>query len=371
MFYNEERPASNFTIEKNEEKILSEGDYFGLLPDAFWFEIIFKQDPLENSVENPNHSIISPKRNSPQPRTRDDSVLDMKHDAAGRGNESTPSKGSSNYNEPSTSNSDKLPRIEPPHSEDVSDSLNASNNQPGSASRNTSLDIEKTKRLPLWMYQIDEPENEVQAKAKSKAPAKRSHSLSAEQVQGKKAKVSNISFSGDDEKCSEPVNDEREPGEVIVKEENVDEPPDVVEVKSEFGNNEEEPVETIKINETEPAPTSEESKNSGEPSKKKDEKDGYESDVVVEPDESNEASNNAPRRRPICQYEASCYRKNPVHKQEYCHPGDADYLRLQDRPQCPYGAACYRQNQLHRVEYQHPTSTPAPRPQPQSSSPEI
>ena len=43
-------------------------------------------------------------------------------------------------------------------------------------------------------------------------------------------------------------------------------------------------------------------------------------------------------------------RKNPIHFQECCHPGDTDYEDEEeeeeeeeaDRPECPYGTDCYR-----------------------------
>ena len=43
-------------------------------------------------------------------------------------------------------------------------------------------------------------------------------------------------------------------------------------------------------------------------------------------------------------------RKNPIHFQECCHPGDTDYEEEEeeeeeeeaDRPECPYGTDCYR-----------------------------
>ena len=44
-----------------------------------------------------------------------------------------------------------------------------------------------------------------------------------------------------------------------------------------------------------------------------------------------------------------CLRKNPLHFQECCHPGDHDYQEEEeepeeegDRPECPYGVDCYR-----------------------------
>ncbi|XP_066450936.1 aprataxin and PNK-like factor [Eleutherodactylus coqui] len=54
-------------------------------------------------------------------------------------------------------------------------------------------------------------------------------------------------------------------------------------------------------------------------------------------------------------------RKNPVHFQEFSHPGDADYRNVgdgsqdddDDRPECPYGTDCYRKNPQHKLEYKH------------------
>ncbi|KAF7650759.1 hypothetical protein LDENG_00121080 [Lucifuga dentata] len=71
-----------------------------------------------------------------------------------------------------------------------------------------------------------------------------------------------------------------------------------------------------------------------------------------------------PRRRTPCPYGKDCYRKNPLHFQECCHPGDSDYEEEEeetdeaDRPECPYGTDCYRKNPLHRKEYKH-TKRPA------------
>ncbi|KAM8772132.1 aprataxin and PNK-like factor isoform 2-T2 [Acanthopagrus schlegelii] len=68
-----------------------------------------------------------------------------------------------------------------------------------------------------------------------------------------------------------------------------------------------------------------------------------------------------PRLRTPCPYGKDCYRKNPIHFQECCHPGDTDYEEEEeeeeeeeaDRPECPYGTDCYRKNPLHRKEFKH------------------
>nr|XP_020841059.1 aprataxin and PNK-like factor isoform X2 [Phascolarctos cinereus] len=66
-------------------------------------------------------------------------------------------------------------------------------------------------------------------------------------------------------------------------------------------------------------------------------------------------------KRTPCIYGASCYRKNPVHFQQFSHPGDRDYRDVQvmnqdeddNRPECPYGTSCYRKNPQHQIEYKH------------------
>ncbi|XP_078261791.1 aprataxin and PNK-like factor [Rhinoraja longicauda] len=65
------------------------------------------------------------------------------------------------------------------------------------------------------------------------------------------------------------------------------------------------------------------------------------------------------QKRKVCAYGSSCYRKNPVHFQEFSHPGDADYEDApgreedDDKPECPFGTACYRKNPQHKKEYKH------------------
>lgn len=51
-------------------------------------------------------------------------------------------------------------------------------------------------------------------------------------------------------------------------------------------------------------------------------------------------------------------RKNPNHKNNYSHPGDADYDEVDDREECPYGVKCYRKNPQHKAQFKH---TNAPR----------
>ncbi|CAF0783466.1 unnamed protein product [Adineta steineri] len=72
------------------------------------------------------------------------------------------------------------------------------------------------------------------------------------------------------------------------------------------------------------------------------------------------------KRRPICQFGATCYRKNPTHRAEHSHPGDDDYDESKkfndmddmddndaDKPDCPFGKSCYRQNPQHKRDFKH------------------
>lgn len=67
------------------------------------------------------------------------------------------------------------------------------------------------------------------------------------------------------------------------------------------------------------------------------------------------------QKRNPCMYGKGCYRKNPMHFQEFSHPGDSDYQEdkasdedeSDNRPECPYGTDCYRKNPQHREEYKH------------------
>ncbi|XP_056423879.1 aprataxin and PNK-like factor [Hyla sarda] len=76
---------------------------------------------------------------------------------------------------------------------------------------------------------------------------------------------------------------------------------------------------------------------------------------------SSQQSQPSQKKRTPCMYGEKCYRKNPVHFQEFSHPGDSDYCDVEngsqddsdDRPECPYGTDCYRKNPQHKLEYKH------------------
>ncbi|XP_007436587.3 aprataxin and PNK-like factor, partial [Python bivittatus] len=87
---------------------------------------------------------------------------------------------------------------------------------------------------------------------------------------------------------------------------------------------------------------------------------GIDTSNLMESQEAQQSSNINKSQRTACQYGKSCYRKNPVHFQQFSHPGDSDYHDTEavtqvddDRPECPYGTACYRKNPQHKLEYKH------------------
>jgi aprataxin and PNK-like factor len=65
-------------------------------------------------------------------------------------------------------------------------------------------------------------------------------------------------------------------------------------------------------------------------------------------------------KRERCPYGASCYRTNPIHRQQAIHPGDSDWNTDDEdeeentKPVCAYGDECYRTNPDHFNEYDHP-----------------
>ncbi|NWT88252.1 APLF factor, partial [Lanius ludovicianus] len=77
--------------------------------------------------------------------------------------------------------------------------------------------------------------------------------------------------------------------------------------------------------------------------------------------DASENSRQTQHKRTPCMYGSGCYRKNPIHFQQFSHPTDDDYHDMEmvaqdgsdNRPECPYGTACYRKNPQHKLEYKH------------------
>ncbi|XP_002732503.1 uncharacterized protein LOC100368976 isoform X2 [Saccoglossus kowalevskii] len=93
---------------------------------------------------------------------------------------------------------------------------------------------------------------------------------------------------------------------------------------------------------------------------------------VVENNAGDDDDDSQPKDKKPCPYGKECYRKNPGHFQEFCHPGDSDYVTSQSvdddeaaeesLPECPYGTECYRKNKAHLKEYKHTKNPTVGRP---------
>jgi len=62
------------------------------------------------------------------------------------------------------------------------------------------------------------------------------------------------------------------------------------------------------------------------------------------------------KKKKKCPYGSSCYRKNPVHFEEFTHDDNAsedDEENDDEKPECEYGLDCYRQNKQHRIDFKH------------------
>ncbi|CAH0694359.1 unnamed protein product [Spodoptera exigua] len=68
------------------------------------------------------------------------------------------------------------------------------------------------------------------------------------------------------------------------------------------------------------------------------------------------------RLRERCFYGANCYRRNPQHREDFCHPNDSDW-GAGEQVACPYGSGCRRRDPRHWQLHSHPAGTapPAPR----------
>ncbi|KAK3580869.1 hypothetical protein CHS0354_032930 [Potamilus streckersoni] len=91
------------------------------------------------------------------------------------------------------------------------------------------------------------------------------------------------------------------------------------------------------------------------------------SDEPVTPLKKAKKKNDSPPSRPKpnaekkhrqrCRFGDKCYRKNPTHREEFCHPGDESFEENSEDeglPDCPFGETCYRTNPKHLQEYRHP-----------------
>ncbi|KAK6638794.1 hypothetical protein RUM43_007063 [Polyplax serrata] len=254
-------------LRKNEKLILSEGDSLGLLPYMFWFEVTTKENHTNKEVDT-QISTSYMKVKSEESETLDCQKTQQTNSCKMSTEQEALSKKNEN-NEASYENK----------------------NLTSTSSRYGTPEFEKTRRLPLWRYQLFDvslPKEIIQEDNKMKLP---------------ETKVLTV---GETEVDNSLTPD----GTNVGVEKNV----------------------TAELDTS----TSPEATSSNQLA------------IVSESD------NTTTGARPICQYEGNCYRQNQKHKDDFSHPGDEDWIPYEQRPMCEFGAKCYRKNERHRVQCRHP-----------------
>lgn len=141
-------------LNKEEEVTLNEGDCLGFLQDSFWFQIVqsseIKSEPLADSHETNNESISGD--------------MTVVNEINLKNEETKLAKNSHTSDSSELPCSKKMKILEPAIASSSKASLPSeiSNTAWGYGSP----EFEKTRRLPLWMYEIDEPKD---SKRSSKA----------------------------------------------------------------------------------------------------------------------------------------------------------------------------------------------------------
>ncbi|XP_075719220.1 aprataxin and PNK-like factor [Rhinoderma darwinii] len=329
-FYQASNKSTFVPLERNEWCWLSSGDCISLLPDKHYFRVI---------IRNPSEATL---RNSEgldeENELKDDFPFSAK-------TPETKAKSPLQYEPsslPSTSNTRTNGKIW--------------NDVPSAGNSKDDVEVEKPgqrKRvLPAWMMQGDLPVQTlpshvitaVKKKRTIKPRIQTTSSLKSKDEDNSMQKQSEVLFpttTSDLKRTATPINSQK--GHVVDNEEEM----------------EEEPCDDTPNLSTPPpsysSPSGSPSTTNNKPSVSK-----AVENISLSP-ASPQNTQQTQKKRILCMYGDGCYRKNPVHFQEFCHPGDADYRDVEDgsqddnddRLECPYGTDCYRKNPQHKLEYKH------------------
>ncbi|XP_015279827.1 PREDICTED: aprataxin and PNK-like factor, partial [Gekko japonicus] len=350
-FYRPSEHSQLVPLDTDEWHRLSPGDNFSLLVDKYVFRVVFthaETDDLKrrNGGDSvPSHTSERPPKQSSLPQMPSSSHGKLlEDDSVSERTTETPQKLSARMAEP---------------------------DKPSSASRK--------RVLPAWMLQGDltapglsplvpgSGRNEERRRSpgkKRKTTAREDAALSLEDIQG----VATESAASKVEKNNSKV---------------VPQIPKRLTVQNECSEPSQSAQPSVERDasgkrETKEDSATSEAENQGIPSQSLVHQDGSEAfipDQTTEADSSDltessdvpQSSNVTEHKRIPCQYGSHCYRKNPVHFQQFSHPGDGDYHDPEvvtaadndQRPECPYGTTCYRKNPQHKKEYKH-TAPPEP-----------
>ncbi|CAH1972914.1 unnamed protein product [Acanthoscelides obtectus] len=333
-FYKADKAKSIEILEQNTTKELSDGDTFSLLADNFWFRVkLISRDDSSNDVE----------RNSLPKRTCDE--LDTSPNKRIRTDEQNASPNTPQIRPVDTQK--LLKNIQQIDSEDYPDTLCQQNDD-----SNQSVDLldlmQTAENEPIDASRMPAAEVETQDNNEKQTTTAGKDTAVKERVSDSEDETSNVENTSQSiettltaethnavtlEPKPEPLDDEpmeKASSSLTVKIEPAEDASATIKKEATMESNENDPRGTDSSNAAGSSATSDKPK-------------------IL--------------RRDRCWYGTSCYRKNPIHRQDFSHPGDTDYDSdpEDDRPPCPFGNACYRTNMLHRRQYKHP-GRPAPKP---------
>ncbi|XP_068088408.1 aprataxin and PNK-like factor isoform X2 [Hyperolius riggenbachi] len=355
-FYRANHKSKFVPLEMNEWCWLHSGDCLSLLPDKYAFRVI-----AEDSLQE-----VATQRNS-QPldedcALRNDSPCSPTHSGTKDEEDGPSCSGTNNSNAASLSRLAQCSKKEEPSS--LRDKTDERQSQPAQRKRN----------LPSWMLQGDLPIQGLPSSVIKSGKKRRNVTANrfqkpVESVTEKKptpTRKSKEDEEGSKKKSKAALRSEVSPGSSLDIDTATAGPPENVadndiEMEEEAEECTPDLSPTIEL-EDEDMPSGSASTRPCKPSSSRPaQNEDPELPKITQQAPKPQNAQQAPNRRVPCMYAENCYRKNPVHFEEFSHPGDSDYHVAEsgsqddadDRPECPYGIDCYRKNPQHKLEYKH------------------
>ncbi|XP_041987232.1 aprataxin and PNK-like factor isoform X3 [Aricia agestis] len=308
-FYTKKGSEEKEILKKDSVINLSNGDRFGLLPDAFWYEVVKCINGSQATVKEDANTEEYIEQTLNPDETRNDnaespSIIPNASDTVLNTNNSSVQSNLSNNDSETTKVT-----VKRTHSIEQSDSI-----------------IENNKKFKTDSVEVKD-DLEIGPTVVQTAPTGLQAATTEGQIDATIVKT-------------EPVEVKTEPVEVKTK---------PTEVKTEPTEVKNKPTQdtSSENNDTEAANVKQESNDAVGPSGNQANNDGA-------------VNNNARTPRERCMYGANCYRRNPAHFTQFSHPNDADWGAGVQAP-CPFGAACGRRDPRHYRDHTHP---PGHRPPP-------
>ncbi|KAM3931352.1 aprataxin and PNK-like factor isoform 1-T2 [Leptodactylus fuscus] len=318
-FYQASGKSTFVPLEREEWCWLHSGDRISLLPDKYSFRVIAKNPSEEATLRNSQGLDEEPEATDSPPR----SPIPSEAKAAPLPSATSNTRTNGKLHSDATSAVSSKDDVELPKS------------------------VQRKRVLPSWMLQGDLPVETLPSSVSTAGKKKRtvtpraettSHKPKAEDNPGKKQPEVSLPITSTSlTTAAKPVVENKDED---MTEEHMD--------------------HTLKLSTPPPSDSSAPGSPSASDNKPSISKAVSNDNISLSP-ESSQSTQQSQKTRTPCMYGEQCYRKNPVHFQEFSHPGDSDYRDVDnwsqddndDRPECPYGTDCYRRNPQHKLEYKH------------------